>query len=237
MRRSRQHEQPASLVPPLGVGGRIGVPDGPPDWMSWERLSANWRQHPVADVLHHPAAELGGLAGDVQVGDDVDVGDAVVLVRGWRSRWPARRRCPWRRGPCASTTRLAAVGSFSTSSPSPLKVIEIGPSLIFMPPSKVSPSTEVTAAPGRHGAILLDVDEQLPGLVGGDGDGEVVDEFHGSAFAGRLAVVVRGERVVRRDRRSDRRCAADVGAGDVGRARPGRCRCRASAPRAGPVSG
>ena len=38
-------------------------------------------EHPVADVLHDAPSELGGLSRHVQVGHDVHIGDAVVLVQ------------------------------------------------------------------------------------------------------------------------------------------------------------
>ena len=110
-------------------------------------------QHRVADVFHDPSAELGRLAGDVHVGEHVDVGDAVVLVQGGGDRGVG----------AAVALGVTALGLqhdpfgclvLLDEPPSPLNVIEMGPSLIFIPPSKASPSTEVTAAPGRHGAIF-----------------------------------------------------------------------------------
>ena len=56
----------------------------------------------------------------------------------------------------------------------------MGPSLTLTVPVKSSPSTESMAAPGMHGPMLLDVEQDPPRVVDAGRNGEGMLELHGS---------------------------------------------------------
>ena len=125
------------------------------------RLSANWASIRLLTSFMTPPPNWAALPVTFRSVTHVDVGDAVVLAQGGGHDGLG---APVALGVAALglDDRGLLSSSFSTNAPWPLKVIAIGPSLIFIPPSKASPSTEVTAAPGRQGAIFSTSVEQLP---------------------------------------------------------------------------
>ena len=114
-----------------------------------DELAHQLRRH----VDEHAPPELRDLAGDRQVGRDVDL--RAARPRASSSRRSSPWRCPARacRGP---TRRSRCGGSPRRPRPGvavPLYCAVIGPTFTFTMPRYSSPSTSCSCAPGRHGAM------------------------------------------------------------------------------------
>ena len=142
------------------------------------RQVTNCRSSLSETSCDHAATELGRLAGDGQVGDDLDPGGPAALAVRWRSPVAPAVPLPRLSLPLASMTNLCAASSFSTKVPVPEYTRAIGPSLTLHGAREVVAldlGDLRTREAARDG---LDVLEGRPGVLDRGRHGERVGQLH-----------------------------------------------------------